>query len=312
MKSITLGCIASLLSILFLSSSCKHYANGSKPDNNFDVVVQNPELIKSKPRVLYDEAHKNIHEIHGTYEPFGKLIKNDGCVVSSTDKKISDDLLTQADIYISVTAQGSGDTGEKNTYSEGEINALEKWINNGGSALIITEHFPFSLSMATLLRRFNVEVFNGMADDSTMVINEGGNALQFQKLKGQINNTHPITANINTVNTFFGSSLKADTTFTPLLLLSDNAENYNVKSTIKKEGGDTKVEIAYVTPHSAKGYYQGVCKQYGKGRLVVLSESAMLTAQIDKKGKKFGINLPNEDNKQFALNIIRWLANKLR
>jgi hypothetical protein len=79
---------------------------------------------------------------------------------------------------------------------------------------------------------------------------------------------------------------------------------------VRKSGGDIITSVEYADFYSAKGYCQGLCKNYGKGKIVALAESALLTAQIDKNGKKFGMNIPHTNNKQFALNIIRWLANK--
>jgi hypothetical protein len=79
---------------------------------------------------------------------------------------------------------------------------------------------------------------------------------------------------------------------------------------VKKDGGDITTSVEYADFYSANGYSQGICKQYGKGKIVVLAESAFLTAQFDKSGNKYGMNSPNEDNKQFVLNLIRWLAIK--
>ena len=46
-----------------------------------------------------------------------------------------------------------------------------------------------------------------------------------------------------------------------------------------------------------------------QGRLVVLGEAGMLTAQIDGRShKNFGMNVPGIDNKQLALNIMHWLS----
>lgn len=59
---------------------------------------------------------------------------------------------------------------------------------------------------------------------------------------------------------------------------------------------------------SAAGRAQGLGRIFGKGRVVVLGEAAMLTAQIDDEGRIFGMNYPNNDNKQFALNIMHWLS----
>ena len=51
---------------------------------------------------------------------------------------------------------------------------------------------------------------------------------------------------------------------------------------------------------------------YGSGRVVVLGEAAMLSAQIDAEGRAFGMNYPNIDNRQFALNIMHWLSSLLK
>jgi hypothetical protein len=56
---------------------------------------------------------------------------------------------------------------------------------------------------------------------------------------------------------------------------------------------------------------------FGKGRVVILGEAAMLTAQISKStepsspDQKFGMNTPGNDDRQFALNILHWLSSAL-
>jgi hypothetical protein len=80
---------------------------------------------------------------------------------------------------------------------------------------------------------------------------------------------------------------------------------------VKKDGGDIITSVEYADFYSAKGFYGGICKQYGKGRIAVLAESAFLTAQTDKNGNKYGMNIAGTDNKQFTLNLIRWLAGKI-
>jgi hypothetical protein len=50
---------------------------------------------------------------------------------------------------------------------------------------------------------------------------------------------------------------------------------------------------------------------FGKGRLVVVGEAAMLTAQVTNAGKlQFGFQLPRSQDARFALNIVEWLAEK--
>lgn len=47
---------------------------------------------------------------------------------------------------------------------------------------------------------------------------------------------------------------------------------------------------------SAAGRCQGLALRVGKGRVVVLAESAMLTAQVSEQGVRFGMNTPGNDN----------------
>jgi hypothetical protein len=61
---------------------------------------------------------------------------------------------------------------------------------------------------------------------------------------------------------------------------------------------------------SAAGRSQGIALQHGKGRVIVLGEAAMLTAQQGGK-MKFGMNYPGVDNKQLTLNIVHWLSGLL-
>jgi hypothetical protein len=63
---------------------------------------------------------------------------------------------------------------------------------------------------------------------------------------------------------------------------------------------------------SAKGRAQGVALRLGKGRVVVLGEAAMLSAQLGleqgKADRPFGMNFPGTDNRQLALNVMHWLS----
>ena len=58
------------------------------------------------------------------------------------------------------------------------------------------------------------------------------------------------------------------------------------------------------------GKAQAFVAEYGRGRVVILGEAAMLTAQVDK-GHRFGMNLPGADNRQLTLNVMHWLSRLL-
>jgi hypothetical protein len=66
-------------------------------------------------------------------------------------------------------------------------------------------------------------------------------------------------------------------------------------------------------PQSAAGRAQGLVMKFGKGRIVVLGEAAMLSAQLAGPNKTpFGMNRPGLDNRQLAINIMHWLSGLLK
>ena len=50
---------------------------------------------------------------------------------------------------------------------------------------------------------------------------------------------------------------------------------------------------------------------FGEGKLVVLGEAGLLSAQVDPLGFKMGMNSPGNHNRQFALNVFHWLSGAL-
>jgi hypothetical protein len=64
---------------------------------------------------------------------------------------------------------------------------------------------------------------------------------------------------------------------------------------------------------TAAGRAQALAFKFGKGRVVIQGEAAMLSAQIAGADKhKMGMNVEGYDNKQYALNLMHWLSGLLR
>ena len=217
----------------------------AKPDSEFDVTVSDPKLKDIQPSVLFDEAHKNHHQIETTYKPFATLITNDGCSVKSTGKPIDKTALANTDIYICATAMGKEDPGDKSPFTQNEVDILHQWVTNGGSLLLITEHFPFGLAMSPVLNKFGVQVHNGYTEDTLLNNKEVKDALLFTKSKGNLNQAHPILDKVERLNTFTGSSVKGDSTWTQLLIFTPNAQNFNVKVNVTRDGGDITTSVEY-------------------------------------------------------------------
>jgi len=98
------------------------------------------------------------------------------------------------------------------------------------------------------------------------------------------------------VESFTGQSLKGPADAVALLKLGDTA----------KDTADEK------TATSAAGRARALAIKFGKGRVVVQGESAMLSALIGPEKYKMGMNVPGNDNKQYALNLMHWLSGLLK
>ena len=302
-----------LLVLLLLAISLVFSCN-EKPlasaDNDFDVSVASPTYSADRPKILFDEGHNNIHKPGGTYKPFATLIKNDGAEIASTDKQITNEVFGGFDIYIIANARGSGDLNDTPAFNEEECNTIQKWVNNGGSLLLITDHFPMGSAVEMLANKFGVEMQKGIVQDSVFhdKSSKDESQLEFSKANKLLADC-AITKGIDKVITFTGQSIKCKDSCMSFLNLSDFAYDLTPKTEVLKDGDDTRVNITFNNPKSAKGRSQGLALTHGKGKVIVLGEAAMLSAQLDRENSKFGMNV-NPGNKILALNIIHWLAGK--
>lgn len=277
------------------------------PDPTFNASVSRPAFKKKHPKVLFDEAHHNFHTAGGRYKAFADLITNDGYTVVPNKEKFSRQSLKGFDVLVISNALGSDDldTPEANSpaFTEEECDAVRDWVRAGGALLLIADHFPIGGATGNLARRFKVEMSNAYTDDPANYDKELKNIL-FSRENGLLMD-HPITRGrntserINRIVTFTGQSLKGPADGAVLLKLADTAVDHLPP--------DGKKSI------SAAGRAQGLALKVGKGRVVVMGEAAMLTAQLGgpEKAKFGGLNVSGIDNRQLALNIMHWLSKVL-
>ncbi len=304
-------CIVVLTALL---SSCD--ARRQMADSNFDTKVTRPTYATEHPKVLFDEAHKNIHTASGLYQPFASLIANDGYQVVPNQDKFSQQTLGGYSLLVIANALGANEANDNSAFTEEECDAVRDWVQSGGSLLLITDHAPTGAAAESLAKRFGVEMSKGMTEDAQNYDTSSGDKSQlvFTRENGLLLE-HPITQGrsesekIHRVMTFTGQSLKAPESSAAFLKLGDSAQNRAARIEVQKSGGDTRAVITYGDPTPATGFAQAVALQVGKGRVVMLGEAAMLTAQLDGKTKQpFGMNVPGIDNRQLVLNIVHWLS----
>ena len=306
MKIIRLPIFVQVLSILvFLTLSL---GAQQKADPEFNAAVEHPAYSKGGPRVMFDEAHNNFHTTTGRYKPFADLIMNDGYRVVRNRQTLTKTLLNSFKVLIIANALGAeemDDEGaDRSAFTDEECDAVRDWVRGDGSLLLIADHAPFGGAAENLAKRFGVEMSKGFTYDVENSVN-GDPSLIVYSRENKLLLEHPITGGrdgterINRVMTFTGQSLKGPAESSVLLKLSDTA----------KDMPDPNSKA--VT--SAAGRAQGIAFKFGKGRVVVLGEAAMLSAQVTgAENSKMGMNVPGTDNKQFAINIMHWLSGLLR
>jgi len=278
-------------------------------DPEFSARVEQPAFTKKHPRIGIDEAHRNFHTREGRYKPFASLMESDGYVVSAAPR-FESGLLKGVDILVIANALGEArDGGMGPAFTPLECDAVRDWVRDGGSLLLIADHAPFGDAAAIMAERFGVEVGRGYVVD---LKNSEGNPtnLVFSVENGLLGD-HAIVRGRNQAEqvrrivSFTGQSLGVPAEATALMKLSTLATETSDLQELKKIVGGLSAG------KKVEGRAQGIVMPFGKGRVAVFGEAAMFSAQvatINGRSIKAGMNVPGNDDRQFALNLMHWLA----
>jgi hypothetical protein len=302
MKTLALS-FSLLVFVLSQSISAQQMA-----DPEFKTSVDHPAYTKNYPRILFDEAHHNFHTAQGRYKPFVDLITSDGYNVISNLKTFNRQTLSMFKVLLIANAMGAEDDDEDgadhSAFSAEEIKVVHDWVKGGGALLLIADHAPFGGAAEELAKQFGVGMSKGFVIDEDNSV-EGSPSLLVFSRANKLLLDHPITRGrdqserLNRVQTFTGQALNVADANAVFLKLGPGA-----KDTPDREAKTTT---------AVGGQAQGVAFKYGKGRVVVLGEAALMSAQIAGPNKvPMGMNTPGNDNRQLALNIMHWLTGELK
>jgi hypothetical protein len=277
-------------------------------DPNFDTKVAHPAYTKSGPKVLFDEAHNNFHTAGGRYKPFADLITSDGYQVTPNKEKFSAQVLKGFDILVISNAIGAAQMNipeaANPAFTDAECDAVRDWVKGGGALLLIADHAPMGSANQILGDRFGVNMSKMYTSDEQNYEKESNNQgfIVYTRESGRLAD-HAITRGrndserISRIIAFTGQSLKGPPDSFAFMKLADSAVDV----------------MPNTTPVPAAGRAQGLVLSAGKGRVVLLGEAAMLSAQLAGPNKvTFGMNRPGIDNRQLALNIMHWLSGLLK
>lgn len=297
-------------------------------DPNFKATVERPAYTSEHPRVVIDEAHANFHTADGRYKPFADLLRSDGYEVVPGAKKFEKGSLDGVRVLVIANAAAPDASADSSgpAFGEEECDVVRDWVRAGGSLLLIADHAPFGSATEILAQRFGVDMGKGYVFDLS---NYDGSptTLVFSRENGLLGD-HPITRGRNAaevvkrVVSFTGQSLSVPEGATVLMKLSPTAaeapSHPALHAAVETKLRGTAPDDTQPAPTPAGGRAQGIAFTFGKGRVVVMGEAGMFSAQVirfEQAGQpqefKMGMNVKGSDDRQLLLNVLHWLSGLL-
>lgn len=264
------------------------------------------------PVVLIDEAHHNFHTAGGRYLAFARTLERDGYTVQANTVPFTRAALGKARILVVANALAAENETDwvlptPSAFDSAETAAVQQWVREGGSLLLIADHMPFPGAAEELAAAFDVYMCNGFA----MIDGGDSGRITFTRAAGTLAD-HPITRGrnagerVDTVTAFTGQAFRVVGPGAPLLTLDKR---------IVLLLPEVAWQFSKLTPAIlAAGMHQGAAVPWGRGRVAVFGEAAMFTAQVVGPNRHpMGMNQPEApQNAQFLLNVVHWLEGILQ
>ena len=309
------GSLRGLIALALLALPAAPVRAQQVADTTFDTRVARPAYTGDGPRLLFDEAHHEFHRVDGRYRPFADLARHDGYRVVANPDTFSAATLAKGELLVIANALGDDDmsapAASNRAFTPRECAAVAAWVRGGGALLLIADHAPMGDAARALAETLGVDMRAAYTADPERNDGGGPTILHYRPGKG-LHDTHPIVVGrdsserVRHVVAFTGQSLSGPTGAVSLLTLSTAAEDLLIRL------GESARDVPPGKRRPAGGRSQGLAFALGSGRVVVLGEAAMLTAQVaGPQAFKMGMNAPGNDDRQFGLNVLHWLTRAL-
>jgi hypothetical protein len=300
------------------------------PDTTFVATIASPAFEPGTgPTVCIDEGHNNSHTLNGSYRAFGGLLEADGFLAEAYSDAFTPAALSACGVLAIANALAPENALRRDSagivdrewlleawrvphrpaFGADELEGLLEWVRDGGRLLLVMDHAPFAGAAASLATLIGAMPLNGPATYRLFVGSRGDQ--EGDDLVGTLGN-HPILRGrpsldhpVDSILTFGGAAFLPADGIAGLLHLPPGA--YGVVSpysAISMEGWPR---------FPLDGWVAAVAGTFGSGKVVVLGEAAMCTAQVRGASRSpMGMNHPQAgDNSQFCLNVVRWLTDVL-
>lgn len=261
------------------------------------------------PLILVDAYHNNGKIINGGFSPVAEILKKDGFKLASLNKEFKRSYLDTTGVLVIIDALHLSNIDNWNlptpsAFTDLEIDKISYWVNEGGNLLLVADHMPFPGASKRLAAKFGIEWINGFVIDSLR-----WDLIKFRRDNNTLIN-HPIVfgrnknESLESVASYYGSGFKI---IDPKIVGFFMFNNKDIVSYQPQKAWDIMPNTP-LTP--SDNLYQAAALKYGKGRVVIVAESSLFSAQLVGKDRiPIGINyLENSQNLQFVLNVFHWLS----
>lgn len=268
------------------------------------------------PAVLVDNAHWNSATTGRGLTAFATLVRADGYRVLPDGNSTRAEML--ADVRIGVVANPLGLSGvlrglvarlglppltffDDEALWVQEMETVLQWVDNGGSLLVAVDEGPPARAVRGLAVRLGLEVREGVVIDLGHSEPRAPERLVFSRENGLIGR-HPIVDGdsmhqaVNRVVSVGGGAIVAPPGVDVLLRLSPSAV----------EVPQLGVSPAQGTP--VPGLARAVAFERGRGRVVAVADTSLLTGLLDDRGVAYGLGAEGTQADRFTLAVMRWLA----
>ena len=263
------------------------------------------------PRLYIDGGHYNFHTVDGRYAAFAHLAARDGYRVRGGNGVLSDSLLATMDLLVIANPLAArNDNGRwslptPSAFTGDEIAAVHRFVERGGSLLLIADHMPFAGAVENLGAAFGIAWINGFAFDDKQ-----NSIFRLSRAAGLM--PHPIftgrnsSERVDSIVAFTGSAFWLPGGGAPLIVIPPHSR---VRlPNVAWQFSDSTASI------SAAGMLQGAALLVGRGRVMAAGEAAMFSAQRAgaNGANTMGFNNPGApQNAQFVVNVLHWLSQLL-
>lgn len=268
------------------------------------------------------------------------MLRGDGYKVTALNMRITAEVLSGCSLLVIVNPVAESNVKDwslphSSAFAREEIDALVVWIRGGGWLLLIVDHPPYPGATDALANALGVVMLDAYAGPTAewptanVVFGTTEERAWRQMIKdfgGDFDSLPPVLANrgtlgkhpilqgrsakerIESVVSFAGHAFYPSKHVEPLLVLGANAVGW---VPLRRNVAGLKPDDMPL--FSVGGWLQGAAMRLGRGRAVILGETAMCTAQVvGPKRAPVGINAPiAPQNAQFCLNVVHWLSGVL-